>query len=269
MTLRSMEIVQSNEAFKKIDGKFQFVYVQIIARQDNVLYSAKWMDRENDPQDLSQLLDIQRVETEDRGPEVRQTWTVVSQLDCYVKTPSLFAYTGRSDLEKQMLREVEACEVLRKQPHPNIAFYYGCQVTRGRVSGLCFKRYTSTLLEKVNPQNLNKFAFLSSGRPLVDDFIKASLIGILQAIQHLHSLGLVHNDITPANIMFTEDGTPVLIDFDSCRLVGESLRDTETKRTHEWHNPDVKTALEKNDLDAFTELTTWLIGSVAEEFLFK
>ncbi|KAG5292528.1 serine/threonine-protein kinase, conidia-enriched transcript [Histoplasma ohiense] len=168
MALRSMEIVQSNEAFKKIDGKLQFVYVQIIARQDNVLYSAKWMDRENDPQDLSQLLDIQRVETQDRGPEVRQTWTVVSQFDFYVKTPSLFAYTGRSDLEKQILREVEACEVLRKHPHPNIAFYYGCQVTHGRVSGLCFKWY------KVNPQNLNKFAFLSSGRPLVDDFIKAS-----------------------------------------------------------------------------------------------
>ncbi|OJD28217.1 hypothetical protein ACJ73_00374 [Blastomyces percursus] len=149
-----MGIVRSNEAFKKIDGKFQFVYVQIIVRQDNVLYSAKWTDR--DLISCRSFFDIQRVET----------------------VQSLFAYTGRSDFEKQILREVETCEVLRKHPHPNIASYYGCQVTNGRVSGLCFKRYTSTLLEKVNPQNLNKFAFLSSGRPLVDDFIKASLIGI-------------------------------------------------------------------------------------------
>ncbi|OJD21728.1 hypothetical protein ACJ73_06930 [Blastomyces percursus] len=222
-----MGIVLSNEAFKDIDGKFQFIYRQIIVRQDNVLYSAKWTDRSNEPHDLSQLLDIQPVET-----------------------------------------QIGSCEILRKHPHPNIAFYYGCQVIHGRDSGLWFKRYSSTLLEKVNPKNLNKFAFLSSGRPLVDDFVKASLLGILQGIQDLHLLGLVHNDIAPAKIMFTEDGTPVLIDFDSCRQVRELLRDTETERTHEWHNPDVKIAL-KNDLDAFTELKTRLIGSVADEFLFK
>jgi serine/threonine protein kinase len=99
--------------------------------------------------------------------------------------------------------------------------------------------------------------------------MKACLSGILAGIRRLHSLGLVHNDITPSNIMFDDDGTPVLIDFDSCRQVGELLRHTETKRTHEWHDPDVKTALEKNDLDAFAEVQTWLFGSTADEFLFK
>ncbi|PGH00764.1 hypothetical protein AJ79_08102 [Helicocarpus griseus UAMH5409] len=222
-----MEIVQSNEAFKTIDGKFQFAYVKIFVRQDNILYSAKWMDRKNKPHDMSQLQDVRRVETQNRGLEVHPSWTIAPQpLDSYyIKTPSLLAYATESDLEKQILREVETCELLRKHPHRNIAFYYGCQVTRNRVSGLCFKRYTSTLQENVNPQHLNKRTFFSSGRELVDDGIKASLDGILQGIRHLHSLGLVHNDVTPSNIMFGKDNTPVLVDFGSCRRVAESLRD--------------------------------------------
>jgi hypothetical protein len=67
--------------------------------------------------------------------------------------------------------------------------------------------------------------------------------------------------------MFEEDDTTVVIDFDSCRKVGESLHGT--KRTHGWHDPHIQTALEKNDLDAFGELQTWLIGSSANKFMFK
>lgn len=45
--------------------------------------------------------------------------------------------------------------------------------------------------------------------------MKSGLEGILAAIKHLHSLGTVHNDINPANIMLDEDDTLNLIDFDS------------------------------------------------------
>jgi hypothetical protein len=69
--------------------------------------------------------------------------------------------------------------------------------------------------------------------------------------------------------MFDEYGTPVIIDFDSCRKVGESLRDTETKRTYQWHDPQTDVALEKNDLDALEELKIWLIGSTQDIFLFS
>jgi serine/threonine protein kinase len=93
------------------------------------------------------------------------------------------------------------------------------------------------------------------------------LDGILAGIRHLHSLGIIYNDITPANIIFEEDDTPVIIDFDSCRKVGDLLHGT--KRTHGWHDPHIQTALEKNDLDAFGELQTWLIGSSADKFMFK
>ncbi|KAL2820613.1 kinase-like domain-containing protein [Aspergillus granulosus] len=187
---------------------------------------------------------------------------IVSRL--HKKTPSLLSFANK-DLENQILREVEACEILRKNPHPNIATYYGYQETNGRISGLCFKRYASTLLEAVNPGYWNKVAFRASARELVTEAMKRNLQGILAAIKHLHSLGLVHNDINPANVMIDKDGTFILIDFGSCRSIGEPLGTA--GRTHHWYDDSVEVSLEKNDLDAFKELQTWLTGSVDEDFL--
>lgn len=179
-----MEILQKNEAFKKIDGEMKFSHVQVFVRQDGILYSGEWANH-------------------------------------------------------------------------------------GRVSGLCFKQYTSTLLETVNPQHLNRVAFVSSSRELVKEHMKLGLKGIFTAIKHLHSLGIVHNDINPANIMLDKDGRLVLNDFDSCRYIRESLSNTGTKRTHQWHDPSVDLSLEKNDLDDFRELNIWLDESLTEGFLFE
>jgi hypothetical protein len=178
-----MEIVKSAEGFKKVNDVYKFSYLQLIVQKSGRLYRAKC------PYDLELL------QTEDRGPKVKPTWTVLdSPYDYYVKTP---------DLEQQILREVETCEILSPPEH--------CLLWR------LPKR------QRANPRYLSKSDFLSSGRLLVDDTTIACLDGILAGIHHLHSLGLVHNDITPSNIMFEGDGTPVLIDFDSCRKVGESL----------------------------------------------
>ncbi|KAH8422458.1 uncharacterized protein LDX57_000213 [Aspergillus melleus] len=258
-----MEIIQKNEAFKNVEGEMKFSYVQVFALQDGVLYSGKWANRLLLPQTLDDLYEVRQITTEDRGPAMNLDWSAV-----YVKTPSLLAYVDEN-LERQIIREIETCEILRKNPHPNIATYYGCTETRGRVSGLCFKRYTSTLLEAVYPERIGKAAFLSSPRELMKDNMKDRLEGILSAIKHLHSLGLVHNDINPANIMLDEDGTFILIDFDSCRYIGESLSSTATKRTHHWHDPVVDISLETNDLDAFRDVQVWLVGSADEAFLFQ
>ncbi|KAE8357034.1 kinase-like protein [Aspergillus coremiiformis] len=259
-----MKVVQVNEAFKTVGRKFKFSYVQYFVQQDGALYHGKWHDRHQAPEALEQLDEVRQIQTEDRGPAIRSTWSLI-----YIKKPNLLTFASGLDLETLILNEVAVCEILRENPHPNIASYYGCEETRGLVSGLCFKRYVSTLLQKVNPQYLSKEHFRSSKREHVDAAARGSLDGILKGIKHLHSLGLVHNDINPANIMFDERDTPVLVDFDSCRKIGESLHDPKTKRTHEWHDPRVETALEKNDLDAFEELRIWLVGSVGEKFLFQ
>ena len=268
-----MEILTSNSAFNTIDGEFQYVNRLLVVCQDNKLYTAKWPDRFNDPTDFSQLSDPQRIETEDRGPEIQKEWTrapveLTASEDVYVKKPSLVRL-ATEDLEYPIRREIEALEILRKHPHPNIGVYHGYLEARGRVTGLCLERYKATLYERVDPGHLKKNAFRKSGRELVDEEIKASLDGILAGIKHLHSLGLVHNDITPSNIMYDEDGAVVLVDFDSCRRIGEDLRETNAGRTFEWHDESVETSLVENDLDAFAEIKTWLVGSSDDEFVFK
>lgn len=142
-----MEIIQKNEAFERIDGKMRFSYVQIFAQQDGILYSGKWPKGQESPNTLEELQELKRVPTkpEDRGPEIK-----TSQSAVFVKTLSRLVYIDEN-LEKRISREVETYEILRKNPYPNIAVYYGCNKSHDRVSGLCFKRYTSTLLEAVNP----------------------------------------------------------------------------------------------------------------------
>lgn len=259
-----MEIIGSREVFKRDGNRYKFSYLLLIVKQNGQLYIAKCLCLEPD---TSQLFDKAPLQTEDRGPELKSTWKLLdSQHDYYVKKPDLWAYTD-PNLEQHICREVKSCEILKAYPHPNLADYKGCQSIHGRVSGICFQRYVSTLEERVNPGHLSKSDFLSSDRLSDTNATNAVLDGVLAGIQHLHSLNIVHNDITPSNIMLKEDGTPVIIDFGSCQIVGASLQGV--PRTHGWHNEEVDITSKKNDIDAFTELKTWLTGLSRDEFLYK
>jgi hypothetical protein len=163
-----MKVVQCNEAFRIVKGKPEFHYTKSIIQWNNLFYIAKWNSRRKSVE-FSQLYDATQLETVDKGPEMVSTWLInESDRCCYVKTPNLYAYCDPTILAKTIHRDVETCEILRNHPHPNIALYFGCQLTRGRVSGVCFKRYAATLAETVNPQHLNKTAFLSSERPFAE-----------------------------------------------------------------------------------------------------
>jgi serine/threonine protein kinase len=122
------------------------------------------------------------------------------------------------------------------------------------------------MAEKLNLGHLGKIDFLSHRHKPVGE-AQSYLNGIQSGVRHLHSLGFVHNDITPSNIMFEEDGRPVIIDFDSCRKIGQSL--DKMKRTYGWYDPDIKISLESNDLDAVKEIGNWMMGSSAKDFLFE
>jgi serine/threonine protein kinase len=94
---------------------------------------------------------------------------------------------------------------IQRNPHKNLATYYGCQVSNGRITGLCFQKYRGTLLEMVNPDHLNKSMFIrSESRAAVRKEAAHYLRGIEAGIRHLYHLGRIHNDINPANIMISE-----------------------------------------------------------------
>lgn len=63
--------------------------VKGILRYNGVLYLAEWQDRTKEPVDMSQVQVIHKVETKDRGPIIKTSWTRAPDQDFCVKTPSL------------------------------------------------------------------------------------------------------------------------------------------------------------------------------------
>jgi serine/threonine protein kinase len=124
-------------------------------------------------------------------------------------------------------------------------------------------------MQKLNPGHLNKSEFITSGDLTAARKVAAMryLSGTEAGIRKLHDLGIIHNALNPANVMITENDTPVIIDFASSTLPGVAL--DKTRRTHGWFDPDVHVSREENDLDALAELRVWLAGSSAEHFRFK
>ena len=59
---------------------------------------------------------------------------------------------------------------------------------------------------------------------LSPDRVKAILLPLLDAIEEVHDIDLLHRDISPDNIIVEKNGTPVLIDFGAAR--GDASRRT-------------------------------------------
>ncbi|KAJ6563232.1 kinase-like domain-containing protein [Mycena sp. CBHHK59/15] len=110
-----------------------------------------------------------------------------------------------------MLHEAQVCEALMKSKHPNICEYFGYLCSEdGRMEGLCFKRHGKSLLDSVRDK---------------EELDTAVVIkGISEGLKHLHSLHYAHNDVKPDNVVLDAQGNSVIIDFDSCRKIDESLR---------------------------------------------
>lgn len=53
--------------------------------------------------------------------------------------------------------------------------------------------------------------------PFTEVELRGLLEHVLAALDHLHQRGIYHRDIKPGNILITNDGIPVLIDFGSAR----------------------------------------------------
>jgi Protein kinase domain len=128
--------------------------------------------------------------------------------DVYVKVTSLLHC--EADIEPPLSALVLAeARTNRLKYAPPESPIIGCLTQDNRITGLCFARYKKTLDNRLADP---------------DDMVEREVtIDIRRGIEHLHCLGITHNDINPYNIMFKPDGTAVIIDFDSCAHVGEKL----------------------------------------------
>jgi serine/threonine protein kinase len=198
--------------------------------------------------------------------------------DIYIKQPSYLDKACRQKLEARVLaytgelvaREVAICERLRVRPHSGLAEYRGVYsdnkkrykvgnsfveipLDTERVLGIVYKWYDCTLYELV-------------GRGEVFN-LRYCLQCIANAIEHMHSLGIVHCDIKPHNVFvrtvhrrFPEPHHWVLGDFDSAHDVGAPMKlKGGSKGWTRVKSAGQNSAENDDDWYAFQKVKEWLV----------
>lgn len=194
---------------------------------------------------------LERVPDEEAFPEIpshSQLTIAPASLDCdavFTKRPGLKNFDiwkGTRTCAQEVLNETLIMEKIAKSPHENIVTYHGCITARGRITGIVLERFDKNLAEYAlanTLEHLDKSAFLQA---------------MEAAVQHLHALGLAHNDINPHNIM-VRNNMPVLVDFGSCQPFGAKLQSLGTPG---WCKEDFTTSESEHDVYSLGVLRTWL-----------
>ncbi len=91
----------------------------------------------------------------------------------------------------------------------------------------------------------------TSGHRYTEDELKGLLIRLLKILDYLHKNNIYHRDIKPGNILLTEEGTPVLLDFGSARHAMNMNRAT-TLFTQGYSSPEQ--ALGKSNIGPWSDL---------------
>ena len=236
-----VEILEEGEAWVG-DGDSAVTFVVVVYRDGSDLFKAR-IDKpvySNGTLDLSRVSGV-TIPIDDVYPHVQDGLTVLRCVPamCYRKKHSLLRYEPEmeNNLAQLVLQEARIGEVLRRNQHPNVAQYLGCQVDESnRVVALCWQRYKDTLTDRMR---------FPVERRVALQWLEEIRTGIL----HLHYLGLCHNDLNPSNVMITKDSTAVIIDFDSCRPQAEPLGDK--SGTESWADNSAKLSQPSNDLFSF------------------
>ncbi len=100
-------------------------------------------------------------------------------------------------------------EVLEKLArHPHIAG----MLDHGKVDGIPFMA-----LELIRGANLRQWTLREDS--IIDENVSDVIVGMADALDHLHSHGWMHLDVKPENVMVDLRGHTYLIDFDTARKI--------------------------------------------------
>ncbi|KAJ5915487.1 hypothetical protein N7466_011420 [Penicillium verhagenii] len=213
-----MEFHSMSEQWE-LGGSPKFLNTHVILRDASNYYSAQVPERITHPVDMPSISNhpsLKKILPEHIFPKTESDFTICPNPEnpsVFTKRPRLTGYDGSACLSLWVLREAQICELLFDTTHENVARYLGCTVENGRITGLCFERYEETLEDRI-----------ADGR-WVDR--ENCLRQIEAGLEHLHSFGVVHNDMRLDNVMFKDrhEDVPVIIDFDSCAMEGCPLPD--------------------------------------------
>lgn len=271
-----MIIREKTGTYISVDGHLQFMHTTIIFTIDQTLYVGRSPRPANGEHKFEELFYKAIIPADIFHAPLPSTMKPLNPIpaNCFIKRPRL----SQVDMLRDASGGVNTASVidnffleagfmpkLANNPHPNICEFLGVQVIDGKIAGICCKMYRDTLEQRLNPGGLGKTKFKYSDGSLKDR--QGFLNGVRAGIKHLHSLGFVHNDICPSNIMFKDDDTPVIIDFSATRPIGQGPM--EVTQTPDWFDPNNKTAQFENDLDALAELEEWLSPKTVKNWKFR
>ncbi len=133
-------------------------------------------------------------------------------LDRYVAIKVLHSFLAQEeDFLTRFQREAKFAAMLR---HPNIVQVYDFDYDEESNSYYMVMEYINGVSLKTR---LQKMAKKGEMMPLEESV--RIVTAIANALNYAHQHGTVHRDVKPANIMFNEDGQPILTDFGIAKMV--------------------------------------------------
>lgn len=117
--------------------------------------------------------------------------------------------------KSSLLREVPF--LVSVQKHPNIVHFLGAFRVPPEGTG---PQHWSVVLQQIPGGDLHRF-IINSG-PCSEGFSAEVMICIISALEHTHSLGIVHRDVKAENVMIGAQGQLVLADFDTAAQINDA-----------------------------------------------
>ncbi len=133
-------------------------------------------------------------------------------------------FVQRPNIRKRFLAEARN---LTQMNHPNVIKAIDT-IDAGDIVGFVMEHIEGVTLED----------FISNFSPLVDEVIEPILNQMIEAVNYVHSKGLIHRDIKPSNFMLSNNGSLKLLDFGIAKNLNKNAEDyTETNIAQQMGTP--------------------------------
>lgn len=163
---------------------------------------------------MLKLADRYRLEAPLGEGGMAEVWRATDErMDRYVAVKLLHTYIHPNE-RNRFFQEVKA---LSKLSHPGVVQVFDLGSEQNRTY------FVMELVEGGPFDKIGPFEDGLEGLHLISASIKA-----LEALEHLHTRGVIHRDLTPRNILVTPEGQPKVMDFGLAYIMQESRHFTRT-----------------------------------------